>query len=32
MDGSGHHRVAVTLYLTDVEENGGAFMCHPPAC
>eukprot|EP01051_Picozoa_sp_SAG22_P013307 SAG22_NODE_1475_length_4330_cov_2.543134_1_plen_325_part_00 len=26
MDGSGHHRVAITLYLSDVAEDGGAFM------
>ena len=26
MDGSGHHRVAITLYLNDVEEDGGCFM------
>ena len=26
MDGSGHHRVAITLYLTDVQEDGGCFM------
>ena len=26
MDGSGHHRVAITLYLDDCEEDGGCFM------
>ena len=26
MDGSGHHRVAMTLYLSDVQVNGGCFM------
>ena len=26
MDGSGHHRVAMTLYLNDVQLNGGCFM------
>ncbi len=26
MDGSGHHRVAITLYLNDVQEDGGCFM------
>jgi hypothetical protein len=26
MDGSGHHRVAMTLYLNDVQVNGGCFM------
>jgi hypothetical protein len=26
MDGSGHHRVAITLYLTDVHTDGGCFM------
>ena len=26
MDGSGHHRVCITLYLNDVQEDGGCFM------
>lgn len=26
MDGSGHHRLAATLLLTDCEEGGGCFM------